>query len=81
MMRVALYARVSSKSPDREESIDSQVAALDEFAQQKGYAYKSSDVYLDPGYSGQTFARPGLDALRDAVWEGRYDCILIYVRA
>ena len=78
MMRVALYARVSSKSPEREGSIDSQVAALDEFAGQKGYAYKSSDVYLDPGYSGQTFARPGLDALRDAVWEGRYDCILIY---
>ena len=77
-MRVALYARVSPIPPQREESIDSQVAALTEYAQQKGYEHTTSDVYLDRGYSGQMFARPALDALRDAVWEGRYDRVLVY---
>lgn len=77
-MRVALYARVSSPALERQESIESQLTALSEYAQQKGYVYQSGDVYLDRGVSGQTFSRPGLDALRDAVWEGRYDKVLIF---
>jgi hypothetical protein len=53
IMRVALSARVSPTSPQREENIDSQGAALTEYAQQKGCAYTTSDVYLDRGDSGQ----------------------------
>ena len=28
--------------------------------------------------SGQRLERPGLDALRDAIWQGRYDQLVIF---
>jgi site-specific DNA recombinase len=51
---------------------------LYDYAQQKGYSYEPGDVYTDRGYSGQRLERPGLDALRDAIWQGRYDQLVIF---
>jgi len=65
-MRAAIYARVSTPRQARERNTDQQVARLERYAEQQGWALHGERVYLDEGYSGASLSRPGLDALRDA---------------
>ena len=77
MMRVALYARVSSERQAQQETIDSQLVALRQRATAEGCALLPDDEYVDDGYSGATLARPALERLRDRIAEGGVDRLYI----
>lgn len=73
--RVALYARVSSEEQREGQTIDSQVAELERFAQQSTWAI--TGVYKDEGWSGGILARPELDRLRDDAPKGLFNAVLL----
>jgi len=74
-MRTAIYARVSTPRQGREQTIESQLAALKSWADENGYEFSPENVYVDEGYSGSRLDRPGLDALRDGVEDGAFDVV------
>ncbi len=74
----ALYARVSSDQQKENHTIQSQIAALIEYAKTHGYAVPSQWQFQDEGYSGATLLRPGLEAVRDLAATGQIAAILVY---
>jgi hypothetical protein len=54
----ALYARVSSESQARDNTIASQVAALRERIVADGFRLEPDQSYEDEGYSGSLLSRP-----------------------
>jgi len=74
----ALYARVSSDQQKENHTIQSQTAALTEYAKAHGYAVPSQWQFQDEGYSGATLLRPGLEAVRDLAAAGQIAAVLIY---
>ena len=78
MMIAGIYARVSSDRQREEHTIESQVAALIECARDKGVTVPDEWIFRDEGYSGSTLILPGLDRLRDLVFESQIDTLLIY---
>ncbi len=77
-MNIGIYARVSSSTQDNNNTIDSQLEALKKKADDMGYMYTEKDIFLDDGYSGGTLNRPGLEKLRDRIYDGIYKRVLIY---
>ena len=75
--RIALYARVSSKRQNQERTIETQIAALRDYAEKHDYVLDEDLIFLDDGMSGATLERPGLDALRDQALKGYIDQIVI----
>jgi site-specific DNA recombinase len=75
--RAAIYARVSSEAQEKDDTIASQIAAIETYAQQHEMKLKNDDIYVDEGYSGRILRRPGLDKLLDGVYDGRYEHVLI----
>src|SRR3982750_321765 len=76
-MHAAIYARVSTERQERDQTIDSQLAALRTWVQQQGYELLPEHLFTDEGYSGARLDRPGLDRLRDAAREGLFDVVAI----
>ena len=76
-MRVALYARVSSKVQEKKGTIASQIEALRNYATEHQFELDESYVCTDDGYSGALLARPALDRLRDGAQAGAFDAILV----
>jgi site-specific DNA recombinase len=74
-LRVAFYCRVSTEEQREGQTIDSQVAELDRFAQERKWTVV--DVYKDEGWSGSLLARPALDQLRDHAHQGRFEAIVV----
>ena len=62
MKRVALYARVSSDTQQKEGTIESQVVQLKRQIASAGYVLVRE--YIDDGYSGTLLDRPVLNQLR-----------------
>jgi site-specific DNA recombinase len=77
MRRAALYARVSTGLQEKEQTIDSQLAAINRFAEEHGLRYSPALTYTDEGYSGTWLDRPALDELRDHAREGRFDVVVV----
>ena len=77
MKLAAIYARVSTKRQEEERTIESQVAALLEYAKEHGYQVPSEYRFIDDGVSGATLFRPALDRLRDAAYAGRFRYLLV----
>src|SRR6266487_4539900 len=77
-MHAAIYARVSTERQERDQTIDSQLAAPCTWVQQQGYALLPEHLFTDAGYSGARLDRPGLDRLRDGVREGEFDTLAVY---
>lgn len=77
-MRCALYARVSSEAQTRDNTIASQVAALQEHIATDGFLLEPDDSYVDDGYSGSILLRPALERLRDAVAAGHVDRLYVH---
>ena len=75
MRAAAIYARVSTPRQGREQTIDSQLAALKDWADENGYELSPKYVYTDEGYSGSRIDRPGLDALRDGAEDGAFEVV------
>lgn len=78
MKTAAIYTRVSSDRQKEEHTIGSQVEALIEYAEAKGYTVPSEWVFQDEGYSGSILVRPGLEKVRDLASEGQLEAILVY---
>src|SRR5215471_5316460 len=76
-MHVALYARVSTRQQQPENTIDSQVQALKHYIQQQGWTLLPDHAYLDAGMSGTRLDRPALDRLRDAAQRGEFDAVVV----
>jgi len=76
IQRAAVYARVSTPQQEEEATIESQVAALEAYAQQQGYELAPEHYFIDQAISGAQLARPALDRLRDLASEGAFDVVL-----
>jgi site-specific DNA recombinase len=76
--RAALYARVSTARQEQEQTIASQVAALERAAAARGLVVPPERRYLEEGVSGSYLDRPALDALRDAAADGLIDRVFVY---
>src|ERR1700730_17208839 len=74
----AIYARVSSDQQKENHTIQSQTAALIEYAKKHRYAVPSQWQFQDEGYSGATLLRPGLEAVRDLAAAGQIAAVLVY---
>jgi len=74
----ALYARVSSESQARDNTIASQVTALRERIAADGLQLEPDHNYVDEGYSGAILFRPALERLRDAVASGHVERIYVH---
>jgi site-specific DNA recombinase len=74
----ALYARVSSESQARDNTIASQVTALRERIAAEGFQLEPDHNYVDEGYSGAVLIRPALERLRDAVASGHIARIYVH---
>lgn len=75
-MLSAFYARVSTQRQENEETIETQILAVRDFAKANGHTIVKE--YKDEGWSGTILARPALDELRldakDKIWES----VIIY---
>ena len=74
-MRVAIYARVSTERQQKEQTIDSQIEQLEQYAKKKKYTIVKR--YIDEGWSGGLLARPALDQLRDDCAKKEFKAVLI----
>jgi site-specific DNA recombinase len=75
--RLAIYARVSSEQQAQHGTIQSQLAAVQEFVLAQGMKTDPDLIFADNGVSGATLARPQLDALRDKAAAGEIDQVLV----
>ncbi len=75
-LRAALYARVSTPQQEEEATIESQIAAVESYAEAEGYELRPEHYYLDQAVSGAKLDRPGLNHLRDAAAGGAFDVVL-----
>lgn len=70
VVKIGLYARVSSVKQVQEKTIDSQIASIIEHANFLGEKVEPDLHFIDDGVSGATLERPGLDRLRDKALSG-----------
>jgi len=77
MKIAAIYARVSSTRQQQQETIASQIAALEHYAAEHDYQVAPQHLYQDDGVSGKTLDRPALDRLRDAAAQGEVETVLV----
>jgi site-specific DNA recombinase len=76
--RVALYARVSSDKQAEENTIASQVAALQDRLRQDNICVEEELSFIDDGYTGTTLVRPALERLRDLAATGMLDRLYVH---
>ena len=73
--RAILYARVSTDEQARSGySLAQQLEALGEYAAREGY--RVLEEVADPGHSGASLERPGMDRVRDLVAAGGISVVL-----
>lgn len=75
-MRIAIYARVSTEKQEKQETINSQLEALRDFAKKNNHAIY--EEYIDEGYSGELLDRPALDKLRDDTKKKLFEAVLVH---
>lgn len=73
----ATYARVSGDKQKKEETIESQIDAIKQYAKQNDYTIMKEWMFRDEAEKGYLLERPGLDALRDLVIDGGPDIVII----
>ena len=75
-MKIALYARVSTEKQEQQQTIQSQIAALEDYAKEHGHTV--AELYVDDGWSGSVLARPALDRLRDDASRRLFEGVAIH---
>jgi len=78
MKTAAIYTRVSSDLQKENNTIESQVEFLLNFADHKGYVVPEEYIFRDEGYSGAILVRPGLERVRDLSAEGQIQAVLVF---
>ena len=76
MIPASLYARVSTSRQEQEATIESQIAALDAYADEHGYQIGPEHRFIDQAVSGYRLDRPALDRLRDLASEQLFQVVL-----
>ena len=76
-MRVALYARVSTRRQAQADGIAQQLDRLRVHALAQGWTVSDEDIFRDDGFSGAHLRRPGLERLRDRAALRVLDRVLI----
>ncbi|OGC91815.1 hypothetical protein A2876_04615 [Candidatus Amesbacteria bacterium RIFCSPHIGHO2_01_FULL_48_32b] len=79
-MIAALYARVSTAKQEEQETIDSQVNEIRARIATDGHVLPEENVFQDDGWTGEMLVRPGLDLMRDAANEGKFEILYVYDR-
>ena len=74
----AIYARVSGDKQKKEETIHSQIDAIQHYAKANNYIIMKEWIFIDEAETGKSLDRSGLDALRDLARDGGPDLIIIY---
>jgi site-specific DNA recombinase len=77
VLRVAIYARVSSERQAKEHTIASQLHELNGRIASDGLKCDPELCFVDDGYSGSSLIRPGLERLRDQAAAGAIDRLYI----
>lgn len=75
-----LYARVSTGRQENEATIESQLAEIKAKIAEDGHVLPPENLFLDDGWTGEMFQRPGLDAMRDAAKAGQFQILYVYDR-
>src|SRR5690348_13889756 len=70
LVKIGLYARVSSEKQAQEKTIDSQISCIIDYANSIGEKIDPDLHFIDDGISGAYLERPGLDKLRDKALSG-----------
>jgi site-specific DNA recombinase len=70
LVKIGLYARVSSEKQAQEKTIDSQISSIIDYANSVGEKIDPDMHFIDDGVSGAYLERPGLDRLRDKALSG-----------
>ncbi|MBT7556931.1 recombinase family protein [Candidatus Woesearchaeota archaeon] len=73
---IAVYGRVSTSNQESEGTIETQLSAVNEYANKHGY--KIVQQYIDNGWSGDSIVRPALDQLRVDAKKKIWEAVLIY---
>jgi site-specific DNA recombinase len=76
-LRVAIYARVSSPRQAKEDTIASQLEALDRRIRDDGLGCDPELHFIDDGVGGSLLLRPGLERLRDQAAAGSFDRLYV----
>jgi Resolvase, N terminal domain len=76
-LRVGIYARVSSEQQAKEDTISSQLAAVNQRVASDALKCDPELCFVDDGYSGSTLVRPGLERLRDQAAAGTIDRLYV----
>lgn len=75
---VSFYARVSSEKQAQNNTISSQISALESRISTDGHELIDEFKFIDNGYSGSNLTRPALEKLRDKVSGGEIDKIYVH---
>lgn len=76
MKLAAIYARVSTARQEEEQTIKTQLSAVNELVQKSGL--NVVEKYIDEGWSGDVLARPALDKLRQDAKAKLWQVVVIY---
>ena len=76
-LRAAVYARVSSEQQAKNDTVASQLDALNSRVEQDGLALDPELSFVDEGYSGGSLLRPALERLRDQAAAGALDRLYV----
>ena len=76
--RIAIYARVSTANQEKEDTVKSQIKAIEDHLAERKIKVSPDHIYIDEGFSGSTLARPSLDKLRDGIVACEYEKVYIY---
>lgn len=77
IVRIGIYARVSSERQAQEGTIESQIAAVVECVERGGGKVEPDFMFIDNGVSGASLMRPSLDALRDKAAAGEISHVYV----
>jgi DNA invertase Pin-like site-specific DNA recombinase len=74
----ALYIRLSREDGDKKESdsILNQKHLLMNYIS-RNHDLQLYDIYIDDGYSGTNFSRPGFQAMLAAIYAGKVNCVIV----
>jgi site-specific DNA recombinase len=76
MKLAAIYARVSTARQEEEQTVKTQINAVNELVQKSDF--RVVEEYIDEGWSGDILARPALDKLRQDAKAKLWDVIVVY---
>ena len=75
---VAIYIRWSTDEQTEGTTLETQKERCSLYLRSQGWNVTEDLIFIDDGYSGGSLDRPALTKLRQAVKEGKIDCVVTY---